>query len=160
VFFCVSCFCVFVFLGMWGFGVYFFWVCVFFGFVFCVVFGVCVLCLGCVACIVCVSFHTFIIGFRLLLFGCTLNMFWGSWGGRCDFGDFGGPKSHAKEHDTDRNLTRYRVGGCDVQISQFVHVCACKYLGSFGDVFWGVLGNLSAIVLLCSICKWGVYVMA
>jgi len=103
-----------LFLGFWGGG---FWggfggfgglFVYFFGFenVFCVfVFGVCGVCVY-----KCVLFiHLRYVHCLLIYF--TLNMF-GVPGGLVRLRRFWGPKSRAKEHDTNRNLTRYRVGGC------------------------------------------------
>jgi len=94
-------------VGVWGL----FFVCfVFCECVLCFVFGVCVfVCVGCVVCALSFSYlqlnHWFDrqYNFHLFVFGVPgksvrLQRFWG-------------PKSRAKEHDTDRNLTRYRVGG-------------------------------------------------
>jgi len=81
---------------------------IFFGFgnVFCVV--CCVLC-------VCNLFYFSIVVllFGLLVFCKCVLVFW-FLGGSVRLRRFWGPKSHAKEHDTDRNLTRYRAGGCVV----------------------------------------------
>jgi len=50
----------------------------------------------------------------VFLFRCSLNTCTslGFLGGLVRLRRFWGPKSRAKEHDTNRNLTRYRVGGC------------------------------------------------
>jgi len=104
----------FIFLEMWGFGVYFlcvlYFVCLCF---LCFNFWVCVF--VCVGCVVCVCKHDLLSssfrGVVGLFYSLITFTSFGVPGKSVRLRRFWGPKSRAKEHDTDRNLTRYRVGG-------------------------------------------------
>jgi len=80
------------------------------------VYFLCVLGMCFVLCGVCVSVcDLFVLLFSLMFFrsfSCLRTSALWFLGGLVRLRRFWGPKSRAKEHDTNRNLTRYRVGGC------------------------------------------------
>jgi len=170
--FYVLCFC---FLCFKILGLCFFWGCGGLGFIFGDVgvwglFFVCfVLCVFCILCVffgfvflcvwgvwgVCVTISLYSLCTYQVYPATTFTSLW-FLASLCDFGDFGGPKSRAKEHDTDRNLTRYRVGGCDVQISQFVHVCCTLCVLCFLCVYFVCFAFCYPLLCYCVLNRKGV----